>query len=76
MKNRKLLTTALVLALSVSSMGMTVKAANEDAVAKNLPEVCDQFVDGENFMWQELDGEHNFDNWYLGFYNFAQIAFQ
>lgn len=46
------------------------------AAAKNLPEVCDQFVDGENFMWQELDGEHNFDIWYLGFYNFAQIAFQ
>lgn len=44
--------------------------------AKNLPEVCDQFVDGENFMWQELDGEHNFDIWYLGFYNFAQIAFK
>ncbi len=46
------------------------------AAAKNLPEVCDKFVDGENFMWQELDGEHNFDIWYLGFYNFAQIAFQ
>ena len=38
MKNRKLLTTALVLALSVSSMGMTVKAANEDAVASNYLE--------------------------------------
>lgn len=46
------------------------------AAAKNLPEVCDKFVDGENFMWQELDGEHNFDIWYLGFYNFAQIAFK
>ncbi|MBO6129404.1 MAG: cellulose binding domain-containing protein [Pseudobutyrivibrio sp.] len=44
--------------------------------AKNLPEVCDKFVDGENFMWQELDGEHNFDIWYLGFYNFAQKAFK
>lgn len=46
------------------------------SAAKNLPEVCDQFVDGENFMWQELDGEHNFDIWYLGFYNFAQIVFK
>lgn len=46
------------------------------AAAKNLPEVCDKFVDGENFMWQELDGEHNFDIWYLGFYNFAQKAFK
>ena len=46
------------------------------AAAKNLPEVCDKFVGGENFMWQELDGEHNFDIWYLGFYNFAQKAFK
>lgn len=44
--------------------------------AKNLPEVCDKFRDGENFEWQELSGAHDFNIWYLGFYNFAQIAFQ
>ena len=43
--------------------------------AKNLPEVCDKFRDGENFEWQELSGAHDFNIWYLGFYNFAQIAF-
>lgn len=50
--------------------------ASSSTAAKNLPDVCDQFVDGENFMWQELPGGHDFNIWYLGFYNFAQIAFQ
>ncbi|SEB06578.1 Enterochelin esterase [Pseudobutyrivibrio sp. ACV-2] len=50
--------------------------ASASNAAKNLPEVCDQFVDGQNFQWQELDGEHNFDIWYLGFYNFAQKVFK
>jgi hypothetical protein len=27
-------------------------------------------------MWQEVKGNHDFGVWYLGFYNFAQIAFQ
>lgn len=46
------------------------------AAAKTLPALCDQFVDGENFTWQELDGGHDFRIWYLGFYNFALIAFK
>ena len=50
--------------------------ASASAAAKTLPSVCDQFVDGENFMWQELPGNHDFNIWYLGFYNFAQIAFK
>ncbi|MBO4391170.1 MAG: hypothetical protein J5825_09975 [Lachnospiraceae bacterium] len=50
--------------------------ASASAAAKNLPDVCDQFVDGENFMWQEKPGYHDFNIWYLGFYNFAQIAFK
>ena len=45
------------------------------AAAKNLPDISDIFVDGENFMWQERSGGHDFNIWYLGFYNFAQIAF-
>lgn len=45
------------------------------AAAKNLPQLCDQFVDGENFMWQEIAGNHDFRIWYLGFYNFAQLVF-
>ena len=50
--------------------------ASASAAAKNLPAVCDQFVDGENFMWQEKKGIHDFNIWYLGFYNFAQLAFK
>ena len=50
--------------------------ASSSNAAKNLPAVCDRFVDGENFMWQELPGAHDFKIWYLGFYNFAQVAFE
>lgn len=44
--------------------------------AKNLPDVCDTMVVGENYMWQELPGGHDFNIWYLGFYNFAKIIFK
>ena len=50
--------------------------ASASAAAKSLPTVCDQFADGENFMWQEIKGVHDFKVWYLGFYNFAQLAFK
>ncbi|MBR6476943.1 MAG: hypothetical protein IKS85_00710 [Lachnospiraceae bacterium] len=53
-----------------------VAYASASAAAKNLPLVCDQFVAGENFTWQEQAGNHDFNIWYLGFYNFAQIAFK
>lgn len=45
------------------------------AAAKNLPAVCDLMVDGENFTWHEKDGKHDFGIWYLGIYNFSQLAF-
>ena len=50
--------------------------SSASAAAKNLPSVCNQFVAGKNFTWQELNGSHDFNIWYLGFYNFAQIAFK
>lgn len=53
----------------------TIAYASASAAAKSLPDVCEQFEDGKNFMWQELKGAHDFRIWYLGFYNFAQIAF-
>lgn len=46
------------------------------AAAKSLPDICDKFEDGKNFMWRELRGGHDFNIWYLGFYQFAQLAFQ
>jgi len=45
------------------------------AAAKNLPVVSELFKENENFMWQEKSGGHDFNIWYLGLYNFAQIAF-
>lgn len=44
--------------------------------AKNLPQLSERFQDGENYMWQELKGGHDFHIWYLGFYNFAQKVFK
>ena len=46
------------------------------AAAKNLPNYTSRLVDGENFMWQERGGSHDFTIWYLGLYNFAQLAFK
>ena len=46
------------------------------AAAKNLAKLSDAFTENENFMWQEKAGGHDFNIWYLGFYNFAQIAFR
>ena len=42
----------------------------------SLTSLTDKLVDGENFMWQEVDGGHDFNIWFLGFYNFAQLVFQ
>ncbi|SFC84629.1 alpha/beta hydrolase [Butyrivibrio sp. YAB3001] len=53
-----------------------VALAAHSAAAKTLPDVCDQFVDGKNYMWQEVPGVHDFKVWYLGFYNFAQLLFK
>ena len=46
------------------------------AAAKNLPDLCDKLTEHDNFIWQELKGMHDFHIWYLGFFNFAQIAFK
>ncbi len=42
---------------------------------RGLTDICDK-LDDSNFYWQELRGAHDFDIWYLGFYNFAKIVFQ
>ncbi len=46
------------------------------AAAKDLPQLSERFQNGENYVWQELKGGHDFGIWYLGFYNFAQIVFK
>ena len=42
---------------------------------RGLTDKTDRLTDGENFMWQEVIGVHDFKVWYLGFYNFAQMVF-
>lgn len=32
-------------------------------------------LDDSNFYWQTLPGAHDFNIWYLGFYNFSRIVF-
>lgn len=49
--------------------------ASAAAAAKGLPDICDKITDGENYMWQEKAGGHDFNIWYLGIYNFSQLAF-
>lgn len=49
--------------------------ASASAAAKNLDLLSEKMVAGENFTWQERAGGHDFSIWYLGFYNFARIAF-
>lgn len=53
----------------------TIAYQSASAAAKELPQLSDRFTDGENYMWQELSGGHDFGIWYLGFYNFAQKVF-
>ena len=50
--------------------------ASHTATAKTICGLTDKLTDGENFMWQEVSGAHDFNVWYLGFYNFAQLAFK
>lgn len=49
-------------------------AAHRNATS-GLCDLTDRLTDGENFMWQEVQGVHDFHVWYLGFYNFAQFVF-
>lgn len=46
------------------------------AAAKNITGLTERLIDGTNYTWQELPGGHDFNIWYLGFYNFARIAFK
>lgn len=50
--------------------------ASSTAATGVLTRLSDRFVEGENFMWQEVSGAHDFNVWYLGFYNFAQVVFK
>lgn len=48
--------------------------ASANVTAKNLPAACDQFVEGDNFIWQEVSSVHDFKVWYLDFYYLASVC--
>lgn len=52
-----------------ASMGMS------ETAAKEMPEICGEFIPNENFTFQKEPGAHDWPIWYLGIYNFAKIAF-
>jgi len=41
-----------------------------------LPRLQPYFEEGKTFTWQAVKGGHDFNVWYLGFYNFARIIFK
>ena len=61
--------------LSYTTEDGTAYWSASTAVA-GLPELTEKLTDGENFIWQELPGGHDFNIWYLGFFNFAQLLFK
>ena len=52
----------------------TAISAHRNAT-RGLCDLTDRLTDGENFLWHEVAGVHDFHVWYLGFFNFAQIVF-
>lgn len=54
----------------------TIAYQSASTAAKGITQLSGRFQDGENYMWQELSGGHDFNIWYLGFYNFAQQVFE
>ena len=49
----------------------SIAYAAASAAAKKMP--ADSRLSEENWCWQERSGEHNFDIWYLGLYNFLKL---
>ena len=53
----------------------SVAFSSASGAAKYLSKLAPTLKDGVNFTWQEISGGHDFNVWYLGFYNFARIVF-
>ena len=61
---------------AVCGTGDGIALASARSAVTGLTALTDKLTDGENFAWQTLPGGHDFDIWYLGFYNFAKIVFR
>ncbi len=61
---------------SMCGTGDNIAYSSAKAAVTGLTDITDKLTDGENFTWQTLPGGHDFNIWYLGFYNFARLVFQ
>ena len=60
---------------NICGLSDSIAIASHRNATGGLCDLTDRLTDGENFMWQEVSGTHDFKVWYLGFYNFAQLIF-
>ncbi len=60
----------------VCGTGDSIALASSGAAVTGLTDKTDKLTDGKNFAWHTLPGGHDFQIWYLGFYNFARLVFQ
>jgi len=54
--------------------GIAISSAS--AAVNNLANLTDRLSEDKNFIWQKVKGGHDFNVWYLGFFNFARLVFQ
>ena len=57
---------------NICGTGDSIAYASASSAAKELPKYTDQLTEA-NWHWQECPGDHNFDIWYLGLFNFLRI---
>lgn len=50
--------------------------ASSSSAITGLCDSSERFTDEVNFHWQTIPGGHDFNVWYLGFYNFANLVFK
>lgn len=53
-----------------------IALSSSRAAITGLTGLTDKLTDGENFAWHTLPGGHDFNIWYIGFYNFARKVFK
>lgn len=53
-----------------------IAISSASAAVSSITELTDKLSEDKNFIWQEVSGGHSFDIWYLGFYNFVNLAFK
>lgn len=61
---------------NVCGLQDSIAHASASAATTGLTGLTELLTDGENYMWQDVSGGHDFNVWYMGFYNFAQILFK